>query len=527
MYKASVIIPVYNAEKTLRRCVESIVYGRERDVEVILVDDCSSDHSWALCNQLSQENCNVKCVQNKENSGVSYTRNHGLNLAQGEFLLFVDSDDWVSGAYVSKLLQLAKNFPNMLVICGYLFIDEINDIRRNYVFEAKGENVSGIQAEHFFDLSTRALLQLVWNKAFRRNVIEQHYLRFDESQNMGEDFQFVLDYMEAAQVTQCVVLNETLYYYIRATSSSLMSKFGLTDNNQDIRRLQKLLRLTGADKPENQKSYERAVESMKTNAVYHIIRSKNNTKAEKLANIERVMQDGQPERHYRQQKRILRKEQLSADCRTLKKLVPRIRGKIQRWKNDKTISKVRQTIKEKDFTIISQNCIGGVLYHDMGLQFLSPTINLFIPQPDFVKFVLNLEHYLNADLRMYWDEEWPIGILGDDVRIEFMHYSSCTEAKAKWEERKKRVNFDRILVLSTDRDGFTEQVFSEWKKITYPKVLFTVKDAFCNDSSTVLYPAYFANGFVADLIPKREFYKDGILLSVLNSFTEQGVKKWN
>ena len=91
--KASVIVPVYNAEKTLRRCVESIVLGQERNIEVILVEDCSKDHSWELCLELAQEFPNVTAVQNERNSGVSFTRNRGLELAQGDYILFVDSDD--------------------------------------------------------------------------------------------------------------------------------------------------------------------------------------------------------------------------------------------------------------------------------------------------------------------------------------------------------------------------------------------------------------------------------------------------
>ena len=94
----SVIVPVYNAEKTLRRCVESIVYGSYRNVEVILIEDHSTDESWALCQTLSQEFDNVRALRNDRNRGVSHTRNRGLEVATGDYIMFCDSDDWVSWA---------------------------------------------------------------------------------------------------------------------------------------------------------------------------------------------------------------------------------------------------------------------------------------------------------------------------------------------------------------------------------------------------------------------------------------------
>ena len=102
--KVSVIVPVYNAEQTLRKCVESLIFGLYRNIEVILVEDCSSDNSWALCQLLCEEFQSVRCVRNESNSGVSCTRNYGISLATGEYLCFVDSDDWVSGRYVSRLV---------------------------------------------------------------------------------------------------------------------------------------------------------------------------------------------------------------------------------------------------------------------------------------------------------------------------------------------------------------------------------------------------------------------------------------
>lgn len=240
--KASVIIPVYNAEKTLRKCVESLVLGTERNIQVILVEDRSTDQSWAQCEALSREFPNVVCVQNTKNSGVSYTRNQGLARAQGEYVLFVDSDDWVSGSYVKTMLALAEKYPDSLPVCGYHFIDRVNDLRQLHVWDPASQTEETVLPERYFDLMKKSLLQSLWNKIFRRDVIQKADIHFDEAQSMGEDFQFVLDYIEAANVKRCVVLNQPLYYYIRYGTSSLMSQFGLIQTEQELARVEQLHR---------------------------------------------------------------------------------------------------------------------------------------------------------------------------------------------------------------------------------------------------------------------------------------------
>ena len=118
---------------------------------------------------------------------------------------------------------------------------------------------------------------------------------------------------------------------------------------------------------------------------------------------------------------------------------------------------------------------------------------------------------------MSWGEEYPIGSLGD-IKIYFMHYSSCTEAKETWEKRKARIKWDRIFVIATDKDGFDASCLSLWKTVPYPKILFTVKD--WNDKTCVSFPKYQSLACVPDLIPSREFYKDDVLISSLNAYAE-------
>lgn len=512
--KASIVIPVYNAEKTVRRTVESLIYGTEQNIEIILIEDCSNDNSWKCCQELSNRYPNVYCYQNEKNKGVSYTRNHGLEVAKSEYILFVDSDDWVSGKYVEELLGAAQQNPESLVICGLHFRDEMEGYRQDYIWEKGGETVYYITQKDFFELQKKFHLQQLWNKIFRRDVIEMAHIRFDEKQSMGEDFQFVLDYMEAAKIQSCVVLNRPFYYYIRATRTSLMSHFGTIENEYEYSRLEQLLRLCGERTPEIEKLYKTALEDTKRNYIYHAVHGEK-SKAEILSFIENVMRDGKANQYYRTQKNILMKEQILQRINWLRMLPRRFGGYMQRKKRDKLAAEMKEMLEIREFTVISQNCIGGVFYHDMGLQFTSPMINLFLTGKDFVTFALNLEYYLSLKLRMTWGEEYPIGYL-DDVAIHFMHYYTCQEAESAWEKRKKRIKRDKIIALCTDMEEFTDEVYERWKQIPYPKVLFTAKRKYANEPDTVFFPEYENNGKVPDLIPKREFYREGVLMDTVN-----------
>lgn len=197
-------------------------------------------------------------------------------------------------------------------------------------------------------------------------------------------------------------------------------------------------------------------------------------------------------------------------------LISKIGAKMQYEKNLAKARSVRSRLKNTELTIISQNCIGGVFSHDMGLEFRSPTVNLFLPAADFIKFVENLQYYLNEELEMSWGETYPIGKLAD-IELHFVHYETCEQAQSAWERRKKRVDFSKIVVLSTDRDGFDGEIFEKWKQIPYPKLLFTARKEFASDADSVYFPEYEQDGCVQDLIPKRKFYKDGKLLSMINN----------
>lgn len=150
---------------------------------------------------------------------------------------------------------------------------------------------------------------------------------------------------------------------------------------------------------------------------------------------------------------------------------------IQRaeWRIYKELKK--RKLKNKTATIISSNCNGEFIYYDMNLRFLSPTINLSFDMNDFVKFLENMEWYLQQPVRRYEDDRfsYPTGMIGD-IEIRFNHYKTFEEAVEKWEERKQRINWDNLFILAIDGDGCTYESMQKFDKLPYEnKVIFTHK----------------------------------------------------
>ena len=162
----------------------------------------------------------------------------------------------------------------------------------------------------------------------------------------------------------------------------------------------------------------------------------------------------------------------------IKKIYGRLRNAI--WKrNRKKINRMNmRRLTNPNVSILSMNCTGGILYHDLGLRFLSPTINLYMTAEDFIKFCENLPYYLSLDAmtectdpRVIEDRKYPVARLGD-LTLFLVHYASVAQAQQKWNERKQRIQKDNIAVIATDRDGMTDALKDRFEKLPYAKVLF-------------------------------------------------------
>jgi len=142
---------------------------------------------------------------------------------------------------------------------------------------------------------------------------------------------------------------------------------------------------------------------------------------------------------------------------------------------EKNKQRMRKNLYNHNFSILSANCLGGIIYHDLGEKFMSPTVNLYMSSGDFVTLACNLDSYLRKELKeIKRDLPYPVGGLGE-IELHFVHYKSFEEAVNKWEERKNRIDKNNLFLLLTDRDDFSEEILEKYAKLDYPKVLLSGK----------------------------------------------------
>lgn len=201
MPQISVIVPVYKVEAYLPACVESILAQTERDFELLLVDDGSPDNCPALCDDYAARDHRVRVIH-KPNGGVSSARNAGLDQALGEYVVFIDSDDYVDADYLSNLLRchLAAAAPEKtLTVTDYQPFspkgDETREFPRAFSVELSGSEASEASAQAFRDLIFGFRLFPPYCKLYRRDLIEEERLRFDREIRSAEDFDFNMRYL--------------------------------------------------------------------------------------------------------------------------------------------------------------------------------------------------------------------------------------------------------------------------------------------------------------------------------------------
>lgn len=220
----SVIVPVYNRKETLVRCVKSLLDQTFSDLEIILVDDGSTDGSGAVCNALSREDIRIRVIH-KENGGVSSARNAGIEAAKGEYLMFMDSDDYAELQMAEKLLESIGD--DDIAICGFHHHYQGRDIVRI-------PNVPGQRGdENFLSLYGQGFMNMPWNKLYRRELAG----RFDESLSLGEDLLFNLDYLR--RTDGITVVKEALCHYIQDDTGCSLSSQKRADRMELAKRIWK------------------------------------------------------------------------------------------------------------------------------------------------------------------------------------------------------------------------------------------------------------------------------------------------
>ena len=216
--KYSVIIPIYQAEKTIERCLDSLVNQNESDVEILLIDDGSTDRSRILCQDYCRRDRRFHYYF-KENGGVSSARNYGLDIAEGDYILFIDGDDFVSDRYFDTLNGIISMYPWELVLFSY---EKIGKISQRTVMEPMIIHDEIDLSKFISSMMHQNGFGPPWYKMFVRSIIEKYHLRFIQDLSIAEDLVFSFSY--TLHVNHAFSSDQILYYVDESNANSLSRK---------------------------------------------------------------------------------------------------------------------------------------------------------------------------------------------------------------------------------------------------------------------------------------------------------------
>lgn len=202
----SIIIPVFNAQRTIVRCLESCVHQKYTGIEVIVVDDGSNDESLHICNEYAKKYSWINAIH-KENGGVSSARNFGLKFCTGKYVVFLDSDDYIDNYAAYNFMEAVKSSKAELVIGSY------KNIRKNVVVNAVVcENRAILNNAILEDFSLiDSMMSTPWGKLYSISVIRSNNIEFDNDLTIGEDHCFNIEYMK--HVRSVLFIEKNVYYY--------------------------------------------------------------------------------------------------------------------------------------------------------------------------------------------------------------------------------------------------------------------------------------------------------------------------
>lgn len=215
----SIIVPIYNAAAYLCRCIDSILAQEYTDFELILVNDGSTDGSGAICDTYAARDSRVHVIH-KKNTGVSDTRNIGISHAIGTYLQFLDSDDWITPDATRLMVRAATEHRCDLVITDFYRVVGERVARKGDI-EEDGVLTKEEFAAHMMEAPADFYYGVLWNKLYRRDLVEKYELRMDTSVSWCEDFLFNLEYILHAN--SFYALQAPVYYYVK-TKGSLASQ---------------------------------------------------------------------------------------------------------------------------------------------------------------------------------------------------------------------------------------------------------------------------------------------------------------
>lgn len=213
--KVSIIVPTYNAQLYIEKCIGSILEQSYYNIEIIIIDDGSNDKTGELCDNMARQDKRI-IVKHIENAGVSNARNYGLSIATGRYIQFVDSDDIIDGNMTEKLVRRIQCDASDIVICGYnqYICDQLTKVDE---LEGKYNFIEFLGKMRRW--MTKPIIGAPWNKLYKKEIIDKYSLSFDTTTSYAEDYLFNIEYMGYVQTVS--VIKDRLYSYFIESKNSL------------------------------------------------------------------------------------------------------------------------------------------------------------------------------------------------------------------------------------------------------------------------------------------------------------------
>lgn len=214
----SVIVPVYKVDKYLRKCIDSIINQTYKNLEIILVDDGSPDNCPKICDEYAKQDSRIKVIH-KQNGGLSDARNAGMKIATGDYISFIDSDDWISNDTLYKLLDSAENYGADIAECNIYSVED-NKIKRynNDKFAFYDDNYSIMQSY----IKGYNIKTVVWNKLYKKEILDD--IIFEVGKYNEDEF---FTYRVLANAKRLVHIDFYGYYYLQRSNSIMGESYSL------------------------------------------------------------------------------------------------------------------------------------------------------------------------------------------------------------------------------------------------------------------------------------------------------------
>ena len=219
--KVSIVVPVYNAEKYLDKSISALLNQTYSDIEVILVENGSTDNSLDICKRFADFDARIRVIDTKENIGAGEARNVGISRATGEYICFFDADDWYEDTIVEKLVSSVLNNGSDIAICAYEAFVEGTDKKDYHTCKSMICKTKKEAQQYFADCFPDGHVGFLWNKIYKLSVIKDNNIRFPRLSRLEDGF-FNLAFFTMAESIS--VIEDELYHYRISSSEDVVKK---------------------------------------------------------------------------------------------------------------------------------------------------------------------------------------------------------------------------------------------------------------------------------------------------------------